>query len=223
MDEPVKPRSYRSAVRAERALETRRRILRAARTRFRRDGWAATTVAAIAADAQVSVDTVYASVGRKPQLLLAVIDMTLADSLDALPAEQRGYVQDVRAARAAADKLAIYAAALARLLPQVAPLQEALRQAGEADADCAAVWHQLVDRRAANMRLFAADLRGTGELRPDLDDDTVGDIVWATNSVEFFSLLALRGWHPSRFEAMLVDLWTRVLLVPRRGPGDGHP
>ena len=31
--------------------------------------------------------------------------------------------------------------------------------------------------RAANMRLFAADLRSTGELRGDLDHDTIADLV----------------------------------------------
>jgi AcrR family transcriptional regulator len=200
---------------------TRRRVLHAAREQFRREGWAATTVASIAAAASVSVDTVYASVGRKPQLLLAVIDMTLADSADALPAEQRTYVQDIATATTADEKIAIYAAALARLLPQVAPLQEALRRAGESDEECAAVWRHLVERRAANMRLFAADLRATGRLRPDLDDDRVADIVWATNSAEFFSLLAQRGWSPAEFEVLLVDLWTRLLTGPEGTPVGG--
>jgi AcrR family transcriptional regulator len=214
VEETVKPRAYRSAVRDGRALATRRRILHAAQDQFRRGGWVTTTVASIAAAAHVSVDTVYASVGRKPQLLLAVIDMTLADSTDALPADQRSYVQDISAATTAEEKIAIYAAALARLLPLVAPLQEALRRAGDTDEECAVVWRQLVDRRAANMRRFAADLRSTGQLRPELDDDTVADIVWATNAVEFYSLFDQRGWDGTRFETLLVDLWTRLLLVP---------
>jgi hypothetical protein len=157
---------------------------------------------------------VYASVGRKPQLLLAVIDMTLAGSADTPAAEQRDYVRAVRAAPTAEAKLAVYASALARLLPEVAPLQEALRRAGEADEECAAVWRGLVDRRAANMRLFAADLRATGQLRADLDDATVADIVWATNSAEFFALLSSRGWDSGRYESLLVDVWTRLLLGP---------
>ena len=68
MTTPVRTRSYRSPRRQEQAAATRRSVLRAARDLFTRDGYAATTVTAIAAAAGVSLDTVYASVGRKPEL-----------------------------------------------------------------------------------------------------------------------------------------------------------
>ncbi len=76
-------------------------------------------------------------------------------------------------------------------------------------------WARLDQRRAHNMLLFAHDLRTTGELRADLDDQTVADMVWSTNSVEYFALLARRGWTPERFATHLEDLWTRSLLDPR--------
>jgi hypothetical protein len=62
------------------------------------------------------------------------------------------------------------------------------------------------------MRLFAAELRATGRLREDLTDDEVTDIVWTTNSVEYYSLLRSRGWSAERYADHLRDLWTRVLL-----------
>ena len=66
------------------------------------------------------------------------------------------------------------------------------------------------------MRRLAADLRATGELRPDLDDDTVADIVWSTNAVEYWLLLVgERGWTTERFVAHLTDMWTRTLLASR--------
>jgi len=210
---PVKTRSYRSPLRSEGALATRRSILAAARKLFATEGYAATTIAAIASEAGVSVDTVYASVGRKPQLILGVVDMALGESPDAPAAEERQYVVGIRAATTAQEKLAIYAAALARLLPQIRPLQDALHEAASVDADCATAWRRLVDRRAANMRLLAADLRATGELRRDLSDEQVADIVWATNSVEFYGLFCQRGWRSEEFEALLVDLWRRMLLA----------
>ncbi|MBA3264786.1 MAG: TetR family transcriptional regulator [Nocardioidaceae bacterium] len=212
MTSPVKSRPYRSVLRSKGALATRRAILAAAERLFAAEGYAATTVTAIATEAGVSVDTVYASVGRKPQLILGVIDMTLGSSADAPAAEERQYVVAIRAAPSAQNKLAIYAAAVARLVPQIRPLQEALREAAALDSECATAWRRLVDRRAANMRLFAADLRATGELRPDLTDAQVADIVWATNSVEFFGLLSQRGWGPPEYEALLLDLWRRMLL-----------
>jgi AcrR family transcriptional regulator len=173
-------------------------------------------VAQIAARAGVSVDTVYTSVGRKPELMVAVIDMVLGSSDEPIPAEQRDYVRAVRAATSGRAKIAVYAASLGALMPRTAPLIEALRRAGDDDAQCAQAWAALVERRASNMLLFAADLRSTGELRVDLDDREVADIVWSTNAPEYWLLLQARGWSARRYAELLEDLWCRVLLAPNR-------
>ena len=61
---PVKPkRRYDSARRAEQARQTRAAIIAAARRLFLRGGFATTTIAAIAAEAQVSVETIYKAFG----------------------------------------------------------------------------------------------------------------------------------------------------------------
>lgn len=165
----------------------------------------------------MSVDTIYASVGRKPQLMLAVIDVVLGEGNDPVPAEQRDYVRAIRAAESAADKIHVYAAALGRVLPATADLQEALRHAAQTDAECASVWRGLTQRRAANMLLFASDLRGTGAVRDDLTDEVVADVVWSTNSVEYYLLLRQRGWTSEQYVHWLEDLWCRTLLA--QGPG----
>lgn len=213
METPVKARGYRSEVRAAQAENTRRAILLAARELFTSEGYGA-TVAQVAQRAGVAVDTVYASVGRKPALVLAVIDMVLGGADQPIPAEERQYVRQIRSADSAQEKITAYAHALATLLPAVAPLQEALREAGRSDPGCAQAWSGLVDRRADNMVLFAKDLRRTGQLRADLDDRQVADIIWATNSAEYFLLLAQRGWTPDQHGTHLIDLWTRTLLDP---------
>jgi AcrR family transcriptional regulator len=210
--DPVKTRRYASPLRERQAERTRRAVLRAARSLFTGRGYADTSVAEVARRAKVSVDTVYASVGRKPQLLLAVVDMVLAGGDEPVPAEERDYVRAIRAAATAEEKIAVYAAALGTLLPRTAPLLDALREAARTDPGCAAVWKQVVERRAANMLLFARDLRGTGRLRGDLTDEEVADVVWSTNAVEFYALLAARGWDGPRVGALLEDLWTRLLL-----------
>ncbi len=212
MTTPVK-RRYRSPQREARAARTRAAVLEAARDLFLERGYAATAVADVASRARVNVDTVYSAAGRKPQLLLAVVDMVLGDSDRPLPAEERGYVRDVRAAPTATEKLQTYATALARLMPLLSPLFAALREAGLTDPECARVHQHLTDRRAANMRLLAADLRESGGLRQDLDDDTVADLLWSTNAPEWFALVTSRGWDPERYAATLADLWCRVLLA----------
>jgi hypothetical protein len=90
----------------------------------------------------------------------------------------------------------------------------AIRDAAATDPDSAALWAEINNRRAANMRDFAADLRGTGELRQDLSDDDVADIVWSMNGAEYWVLMVdNRGWSHQRFEEFLADGWARLLLT----------
>lgn len=167
---------------------------------------------AIADLAGVSVDTIYTSVGRKPTVMRVVIDDVLGEGRGPIAATSRSYVEEIPATDGAAKKLTLYAQALGRLQPGLAPLSEALRDARTQDPACQQAWRGLMDRRAANMRLLAADLRVTGELREDLDDDTVADIIWATNSPEYFLLLTSRRWTTQKYTNHLVDLWSRLLL-----------
>jgi AcrR family transcriptional regulator len=211
--EHVKSRQYTSVARREQAAATRRRILAAAAALFARKGYADTTVAEVARRARVSVDTLYASVGRKPQILLAVHDMVLGGRDEPVPALQRDYVLAVRRAEGARAKIAVYAEALGRVLPSAVPLSDALRVAGITDPDCRAVWDGLNERRAANMRRLAADLRATGELREDLTDDDVAELVWSMNGPEYYLLVTSRGRTPEQYAAWVADVWTRTLLA----------
>jgi AcrR family transcriptional regulator len=212
--EPVK-RRYTSPQRQARAARTRTEVLNAARELFLERGYAAAGIGDIAARAGCSIDTIYSSVGRKPQLMLAVIDQTLGSSDRPVPAEERDYVRAVRAAPSAEEKLRVYADALGRLMPQVSPLFAALREAAVSDPECAALHEHISARRAANMRLLAAELRATGQTRPDLDDGHIADLIWSTNAPEWHALVASRGWGPQEYADRLFDLWRRVLLIHR--------
>ncbi len=214
MTDSVNTRRYHSPARREQAATTRRAVLRAARALFSGRGYAETSVADVARRAKVSVDTVYASVGRKPQLLLAVHDMILGSSEEPVPAEERGYVRRIREASEPEDKIRLYADALADLLPRTVPLDLALREAGARERECRDLRQSISRRRRANMRLLAAELRGTGRLRPDLTDEQAADLVWSMNSPEYFQLLIDAGYTPGQYADLVVDVWTRVLLIP---------
>jgi AcrR family transcriptional regulator len=209
---PVR-RRYTSSLRTEQAAATRRAVLAAARELFTEQGDAATSIAAIAGRAGVAVDTVYAAAGRKPELMRELVETALSGTDEAVPAEQRDYVVRIRAAATAREKLAIYASAVAAIGIRMGPVHRALAEAALTDPDCAALRAEINARRAANMRLFAAELRATGELRPDLTDDEVADIVWSMNAAEYRALLVgERGWTDERFGAWLADAWMRLLL-----------
>lgn len=185
----------------------------AARRLFTQQGYARTSVRQIAQAAGVSVDTIYASVGRKPQLLLAVHDMLLAEADAPLAVEQRAYVRAIHAAPTAVTKIGAYADALARLLPQTVPLQEALRDAGATDASCRELFEMLSERRARNMQQFVAELRATGEMRADVTDGMAATLVWSMNSPEYFALVRRQGMSSGEFASLVRDVWTRTLLT----------
>jgi AcrR family transcriptional regulator len=207
-------RRYHSPRRAEQAALTRHAVLAAARDLFVSNGYAATTVAEIAREARVAVDTVYATVGRKPALLREVLESAISGSDGAVSPEQRDYVARTQAATSARDKITTYVTGLVEIQSRLAPVFLALRDAAGADPDSAVLWKEISDRRADNMRRFAADLRGTGELRDDLTDDDVADIVWSMNGTEYWVLLTgERGWSHQRFAAYLIDAWSRLLLA----------
>lgn len=207
-------RRYHSPRRSEQAALTRGAVIAAARDLFVSNGYAATTVADIARRAQVAVDTVYATVGRKPALLREVLETAISGTDQAVEPPDRDYVADVRAATGARDKIAAYVDGLVGIQERLAPVFLALRDAGATDPDSAALWAEITQRRARNMRDFAADLRTTGELRGDLSDYDVADVVWSMNGAEYWVLLVTeRGWSPERFGKFLVDAWCRLLLT----------
>ncbi|MBB2924794.1 TetR/AcrR family transcriptional regulator [Cellulomonas cellasea] len=215
MTVPDKTRAYRSPAREARRERTREAVLTAAERLFLARGYAGTTARAIADEAGVALDTVYAAVGTKPDVMLALLERAISGTTDAVPAAEREYVREIREAPGAEAKIRRYARALTELQPRLAPLVEVLRQAAVTDPACAAAWQRVSDRRADNMRLFVADLRATGELRPDLSDEDAADLVWSTNAPEYYGLLASRGWSAQRYGDLLADVWTRTLLTPR--------
>lgn len=213
MNEPVKTRAYTSSVRAQQAEQTRGAILDAATELFVGRGYRRTTVQQIAERAGVNVDTIYHAVGRKPALMRELVETSLSGRREAVPAAERPYVVAIRAATTAGDKIDLYAAALTEIHVRLAPVFHALRDAALTDEACAALWKEITDRRARNMLEFAADLRGTGELRDDLDDRRIADVVWSMNAVEYWVLLVEeRGWSPAEYQAWVCDAWRRLLL-----------
>ena len=73
------------------------------------------------------------------------------------------------------------------------------------------------------MRLFAADLRATGELRERPDDDEVADIVWSLNAGRVPGAAVGGVGSADRFATYLTDAWTRLLLERRQRAGVGEP
>lgn len=214
-----KNRLYDSSQRLASAEQTRRRIRQVALLLFLELGYRRTTVAEIAKRASVAVDTVYESAGTKAEIFRHLIETAISGGDEARPALERDYVRAVRDEPRAASKLVLYARAVTTIHARLAPLMMVVREASGDVSEIAELWHEISERRAANMRMFAAELCSTGDVRAGLGVEAIADVVWATNGPEFYSLLVReRGWTPEAFADWLAETWQRLFLEqPPRG------
>lgn len=211
---PRQRRSYDATGRQRAAELTRARIIDSARHCFLAAGYSAATIADIADRAGVSPDTVYTAVGTKPALFRELIETALSGTDQPVDGRDRDYAVRMRAEPDARSKLAIYAAAVTQIQARLAPLFLVLREAAAGQKQLGALWREITERRARNMRLLAADLHSTGAMRPELQLAEIADIIWSMNSSEYYAMLVFeRGWSPERFEEWLLDAWTRLLLA----------
>jgi len=209
----VKAHSYDAELRRRRSAETKQRIVDAARELILEHGYRATTMAQIAIRAHVNIDTIYELTGRKSVLLRELIEQAISGVDHAVVAEERSHIMAMRKSTDPVEKLTIYARAMRQTQARLAPLFLALRDASSTDSEAQAVWHEISDRRARNMRKFVRDLRDAGGLRSDLSVRRAADVVWAINSPELYDLLANeRGWSLSSYEGWLADTLCRLLI-----------
>jgi AcrR family transcriptional regulator len=206
-------RRYESARRQEQARQTRRAILDAAGKLFVDPGYAATPLTAVATEAQVAIQTVYAVFGSKRQLLSELIDVTIAGDDEPVTLPDRPFVADIRALTDPRAKLARYAQHLAQTHARQADVMIALAGAATADPDAAAIWRKNVEERRSGMVMFAADLAATDSLRPDHDADSAADILWLAMDVRNYDWLVRQcGWSPEQYQRWYVDTVAAAIL-----------
>jgi AcrR family transcriptional regulator len=208
-------RRYDSSGRRERARQTRDQITDIARDMFLTDGYAATTVAAIAAAAHVSVETIYKGFGGKPGLVRAIIERGLAGA-GPVPAEQRSdHIRDTEPDPRRI--LTAWGAFTAELGPRVIPILLLARDAAAGDPEMAATLEQISAARHERMAVNARGLAAAGHLRPDVTAEYAADLMWAYCSAELYELLVLqRGWPPERYGQFLAGALIAALL-PAQG------
>jgi len=199
-------RRYDTSGRQASAQETRRRILAAARRLFLKRGYAATTMAAIAAAAGVSIETIYLSIGGKAGLVRYLVETALSGTDEPVPPVERSGVREVRAEPDPRQKLRLFARMVRPMLERLAPIWFVVLEAAPSDKELSSLVDELQQRHAGSMQLVIEHLLEAGRLRPPLSKDTARDVVWAMNSPEFYGLLVgRRGWTGEMFKRWLTD------------------
>ena len=210
----VKPkRRYDSTGRQAQARRNRQAILDAAQRQFLEGGYAATTIAAVAAEAGVSVETVYKAFGGKPGLVRAIYDRGLVGP-EPVPAYRRADEMRERET----DPRAImrnWGTIASEVSSVVSPIERLVRAAAASDHDMAALLQAHNDLRERRARHHARFLKEQGYLREGVSVAQATDILWTCTSDELYDLLVTqRGWSPPRFARFLADFMINALLPP---------
>jgi AcrR family transcriptional regulator len=205
-------RSYDASGRREQARARRLAVVLAARDLFERDGFRPTTIAAIAAGAGVSAESVYKGFGSKAALAKAVFDLVIAGDDEPVPVAERPAMLAVRAEPDARRKIAMFVEGLAQRQARSARVQILIRDGRHVDDSLAPVWAKLNDEGMAGMTILGRHLLETGQLRDGIDLDEVRDVLWTYLAIDNYERLVLtRGWPLERYSRWLAHAITSAV------------
>jgi AcrR family transcriptional regulator len=211
MDETVKPEPGR---RERKALATRRRMLDAAEALFVRDGYAATTITAIAGAADVAAATVYAVFGTKRAVLTELLRVRVVGDDDRTPLRDREDWQAIERETDPRRQLALLAAIATQIGSRIAALYEVMAAAAGSDPEIAEMYRRQQQARYEDQRRLARSMSRAGALRAGLSPAHATDIMWTLASPRTYrTLISERRWATDEYERWLADVLACALLT----------
>src|SRR4051812_24837584 len=166
-------RVYHSPLRAEQARRTRAAVLDAAGRCFLEKGYAATTMKDVAAQAGVSVQTVFGQ-GSKAALLLACVDRAVVGDDEEVPLAGREPFARLLEAGDRAAKLAALRDLAMIHVPHAVPMIQVFADAAAGDAEIAEAWAEYERRRFVDGRVLVGSFAPW--LREGWDVDRATDV-----------------------------------------------
>jgi AcrR family transcriptional regulator len=199
-------RAYSSPRRAAEAASTRAAIIAAASMLFVRDGYAATSLRAIAQQANVSVPTVQLQ-GSKHSLLIAAFEVAFAGDEGTHSLTERSDVAAIMAEPDFETAIERYVTFLDDANQRAAGIVRAMAAAADADPAARAAYNELEQRRHRDMLIAA----GWFASRQRIDERRVPDAAdvlgYLTGADTYLHFTVARGWSREKWKA-----WTRRQL-----------
>jgi AcrR family transcriptional regulator len=208
-------RRYDATGRRAKAARTRLAVIDAAYRVFVRRGYAGATIPLIAAEAGVSVETVYRAAPGKAGLLAAAVQAALAGGAERAerPVEERGAIARVIAETDPRRVIELYAAIQPGLWSRTGPLLRVLDAAAISEPVLIGLQRQLAEQRRHGQGRLADKLSGMGALRAELPVDRARDIVWTLCAqATFDALVTTCGWSHTDYAHWLAGMLTTALL-----------
>jgi AcrR family transcriptional regulator len=200
--------SYHSPRRQQAAAATRDAIIEAAQELFACQGYARTTVAQIAEAARVAANTVYTSVGGKPQLLAAITEGGTGDPGVAETLTAVGQATDP------AEVIWLTAAGTRRVNQRRAQAVAVLLDSAQADSAAAEMLRVAVRYYRDALATVARRLGDLGAVQPP-DLNRAADIFWYLFGwTSWRTLVADLGWSWDDAEQWLAQRGVEALLAP---------
>jgi AcrR family transcriptional regulator len=197
---PDRPRRYTSTRRAKQAEQTRSDVLLAAARLFAQKGWSGTTLTAIAAEADVAVETIYAGFKSKKALLQAAIDIAIAGDAQPIPLAERDDMRGLLSGPTQQRLQALFGLVGRIYSGPVIGVWSAMLEAATSDPQIA-TWAAEHERR--RRQTVAATLE---MVFGHTVEAAAIDAVWAVTSMEIYRKLTVeQGWSNSQWQAWLVE------------------
>ena len=206
-------RSYDSPRRREQATATREAVLDSARELFERDGYSATSIAAIAAAARVTPRTVYLGFETKAGLLRAVWNRALRGGREDVPIAEQRWFREVLEEPDPQRALRLNARNSRRFKERSTTLLQVVRDAAPLEPAIAELWNRIQLEYHENQLAIVRSL-GPHALRRGLGERRAADILWSLNHPNtWIQLNVLRGWTPTQYERWVADTSCQQLLA----------
>jgi AcrR family transcriptional regulator len=209
-------RRYSSQVRDEQARRTRQAVVTAARELFLAQGYAATTIDAIAEAAHVSRRTVFNSAGGKSVLLKLAFEWAIVGDDEPVALADRPEVKAVRAEQDPRRALLGWAQLVSDVAERVAPVIEVAAVAADSDPAAAELLGNFARGRMSGATEFVQHLASLGAgLAPDVTEQQAADVCWALMDGHVYRrLVSDRGWTTAQFTRWLYQSVAAIVLPP---------
>jgi AcrR family transcriptional regulator len=209
-------RPYDARKRRQRAEQERRatrtRVIEAATRLFEANGYRGTTMADIAREAGVAMQSVYTAGRGKAELLNAAVGLAVAGDDEDVLVHDRPAFAAVAAEPDPVDQIGIIAEVICQIQERSEPMQLAQREAAASDPAVASTLDEAHRLRLETIRAIIGMLP---EDRLRSTPETSADTVWAVASAEVFLLLRrVRGWSWDEIRSWLSRVLVDLLLVP---------
>jgi AcrR family transcriptional regulator len=201
-------------LRAARVAETEERILAAAQELFVRDGYAATTLTAVADAARVGHRTVYVRFGTKAELLKRVVDVAIVGDIKNVDVQSRNWYQAALTAPTIDERLGLFADGSAALMARAGDVFAVAQQAEPVEPVIADAFRAGREATRDSLRHFFTQMRDDGLLPADADlawlCDTAGVLAHAST---YLLIRETLGWTTDQYRTWLRTSWQRLIVA----------